>query len=302
MTPRIFVTGASGFLGKNVIAQLLSRDYAVKAMVHNRKLEQSDPRVTKFNGTLDNVDAMARAMEGCVAVVHLVGIIREVPEAGATFEKVHVQGTKNVVAACKKAGIQRIVYVSALGTGPGAETAYHQTKFQAEETIRSSGLDWTIFRPSLILGKDGEFTGQLIALSRGAIFPYVFMPYFTDGCCGKCGKVQPAHVDDVTRAIVDSLESPKQVGEIIPIAGPDAMRWNEFFETFSKIITGSPKKTVPMPALAAKGLALAVPVASPFTTDMVKMSLEDNICSLDKFKSFFPWSPRPLEETIKALA
>lgn len=302
MTPRIFVSGASGFVGGAVIKELLSRDYAINALTHKKIPQGSNPRVTNCAGGLDDVDAMAKAMEGCVAAVHLVGIIRENADDGATFEKIHVQGTKNIVTACKKAGVRRIVQMSALGAGPGAASRYHQSKFAAEEVVRNSSLDWTIFRPSLILGKEGEFTGQLVALARGAAFPFVCMPYFTDGCCGKAGKIQPLHVDDVARAVVDALEHPKLVGEVIPLGGPDALGWKEFFQTVSKSLCGQARMTAPMPACMAKLSAMALPFLAPFTPDMVTMALEDNVCSLDKFRQFFNWTPKSLEETIKSLA
>src|ERR1700722_10557962 len=100
--------------------------------------------------------AVDRAVAGCRAVIHLVGIIRENPRQGITFARMHVSATRALVTAAKRAGIKRFLHMSALGTRAGAPSTYHQTKWEAEQIVRSSGLDWTIFRPSLIHGPTGE--------------------------------------------------------------------------------------------------------------------------------------------------
>src|SRR5438309_11549323 len=104
---------------------------------------------------------LAQGMAGCDAVIHLVGIIREHPSIGATFERVHTKGTINVLEAAATVGARRYVHMSALGTRVGAHSRYQRTKWAAEEAVRASPIPWTIFRPSVIYGRGAGFVSML---------------------------------------------------------------------------------------------------------------------------------------------
>ena len=110
--------------------------------------------------------ASTRAMEGCAAIVHLVGIIREHRARGVTFDRLHRVATENMLRVAQEAGVPRYLHMSALGTRPDARSAYHRTKWPAEEAVRASGLDWTIFRPSIIFGPGDEFISVLAGMVR----------------------------------------------------------------------------------------------------------------------------------------
>jgi len=218
MQPRVFVTGGSGFVGSAVVAELFARGYSVTALAHRGKLKTQDSRVRVVRGDLFNTAALDEGLRDCHAVIHLVGIIREKPTQGITFERIHHLGAKNVIDAAKRNGVRRFIHMSALGTRPGAPSAYHQTKYQAEQYLINGGLDWTILRPSLIHGPGGEFTQMEAGWARGRKPPFFFMPYFGGGLLGRNGQVQiqPVHVNDVARAFVEAIENPKTVGEIYP--------------------------------------------------------------------------------------
>src|SRR5438874_4866187 len=166
MPQRVFVTGGSGFVGSAVIEELLKRDYGVHALV-NRNLALLDQRLRTFSGSLFEADVLDRGMQGCHAVIHLVGIIQERPSKGVTFERIHYEGTVSVVEAAKRNGVKRFLQMSALGVRPDAVSEYHKTKYRAEQYLRQSGLDWTIFRPSLIHGPRGEFMRMAAKWARG---------------------------------------------------------------------------------------------------------------------------------------
>src|SRR5260370_171617 len=159
---RVFITGARGFVGGGVVQALRADGHVVRCLVRRG----SEP-LLKGLGAVERVegDVLIRrtldvAVAGCDAVIHLVGIIRERPALAETFERLHVDATLNVLAAASGAGVRRVLHMSALGTRPGARARYHQTKWRAEEAVRSSGLDWTIFRPSIVYGHgDGFVTG-----------------------------------------------------------------------------------------------------------------------------------------------
>ena len=303
MGERVFVTGGGGFVGSAVVVALLNARHDVTALVHNRPV--ADPRVRSVRGDLFDAAALADGMRDATVVVHLVGIIAEQPRRGITFNRVHDQGTAAVVAAAKAAGVRRFVHLSAQGARPDAAAAYHQTKFAAEQHARSSGLDWTIFRPSLIHGPAGEFTRMLAGWARGRSVPFLFMPYFGAGALGLGRKfeVQPVFVDDVARAVAESLTLPATIHQTICLGGPDRMTWPDMYRTAATAIVGRARPTLAIPAWYADLLTRVVPrPLLPFGRSEVRMSQEDNVCDPTPFASTFGWTPRPFGETLRGYA
>ncbi len=301
MRTKIFLTGASGFVGQSVLDQLLAADYDVHALVNRKPLDRPADRVRSFPGGLFDNAAIDAGMKDCAAVIHLVGIILEQPAKGVTFDRIHRQGTKQIVDAARRAGVTRYVQMSAIGARPNAPANYHRTKFLAEQYVRTSGLDWTIIQPSLIHGPKGEFMRTEVGWARGKALPYLFMPYFGRGPLGLggAGELQPVFVEDVARAFVQSLNDPKTIGEVYPLGGPDRMTWPQMHRMVAKTLTGRTRPVLAIPGWYAKTLAAVVPAGLlPFNRDQVLMSEEDNVCDLSKFTTAFGWSPRSFEQTL----
>ena len=304
MPGRVFVTGGSGFVGSAIIDQLLGRGYGISALFNRRPLQRSDD-IRSIQGNLFDLPALAEGVRGCEAVIHLVGIIMEKPSRGITFERIHFQGTKNIVDTTARQGVKRYVHMSALGVRPNAVSDYHKTKYRAEQYVRASGLDWTIFRPSLIHGPDGEFMQMEAKWARRKAPPFVFMPYFGAGMFGRggAGMLQPVHVKDVARAFVDALEKPRTMREIYPLAGPDRLTWPQLHRMSAQAIVGHPRWVMALPAWKAKLLTRLVPEALlPFNRDQVIMSQEDNTADTTKFQHDFGWAPRAFEASLREYA
>jgi NADH dehydrogenase len=302
---RVFVTGGSGFVGTQVIGVLRRRGYLVHALVDRRELHKADDGVTAIRGSLFDTAAIDEGMRDCQAVIHLVGIIRERQSSGITFERIHYQGTRSVVDAAVRAGVRRYVHMSALGSRANAVSTYHRTKFMAEEYVRGSGLDWTIFRPSLIHGPGGEFMQMEARWAKGKAPPFLFMPYFGSGALGGggAGKLQPVFVDEVARAFVDALENPKTIGEVYPLGGAEQVTWPELHRASAKAIVRRERWVRAVPVWYAKMLTHVVPPAMlPFNQDQVVMSQEGNTCDMAKFKDAFGWEPRGFGETLATYA
>ena len=330
--PTVALTGASGFVGGHVLAQLLAAGHKVRALVRNpARFEPrvADTRLTVIEGSQFDDGPLARLVEGAEAVVHLVGIIMEVPSHRQTFERVHVLGTRRLIEAARSAGIQRWVQMSALGTRPDAVSTYHRTKWAAETAVRESGTAYTIFRPSIIHGPDGEFM-ELVKGFWCKCFP-PFVPYFSaragaqniveiktallwpfpslrkhhDGdryiSTAPAGRLQPVWVEDVARCFTGALDNDKSIGETYPMGGPDVYSWPQLFDTCRRHLPRARnKKIVAIPAWYAKLIAGMPGV--PFNRDQVIMSQEDSVCEIGKVQSDFEFEAAPFETTLAEYA
>ncbi len=300
----IFLDGATGFVGGAVLRELLSRDCKINSLVHEKSIDDR-PGVHSFTGGLFDEKALDQAMTGCSAAIHLVGIIAEKPSKNVTFERIHVEGTRQVLAAAQRNGVKRYIHMSALGTRDNASSDYHKTKWRAEQLVRNSGLDYTILRPSMIHGPNGEFSQMEAAWTRKKQAPWLFMPYFGKGLIGTggSGKLQPVFVDDVARAFVDCLTNTQTIGQTYTLAGPEILTWPQMHQAFAQAIIGQARATLAIPAWYGKLLARALPRwAIPFNRDQVLMAEEDNTGDIQPFIRDLGWSPRPFASTLEQYA
>ena len=304
MAQRVFVTGASGFVGSEVLRQLLDRGYAVNALVHRGSLPVQNEALREIKGDLFDASALDAGLAGCDAAIHLVGIIVEHPSTAVTFERIHFHGTQKVVDAAKRSGVRRFIHMSALGTRPDAASEYHRTKWKAEQYVRASGLDWTILRPSFIHGPGG-FMRMEVAWARKKSPPFLAMPYFGAGLLGLGGSglLQPVYVRDVARAFVDALEKRQMIHQTCELAGPERFTWPQFHRAAAQAIVGHPRLIAPMPAWLAKLLAGAgLGPLLGFNRDQVLMSQEDNIADVTRFEQDFRWKPASFRATLREYA
>jgi NADH dehydrogenase len=190
-------------------------------------------------------DTLPAAMAGAQAVIHLIGIITETSHI--TYEQAHTEATRNVLAAARQAGVTRWVQMSALGTRPFARSRYHHTKWQAEELVRQSGLDWTVFRPSLIYGYD-ERDRVLNLLRRALSWPLDFIQLYSFPLLDGGGAlIQPVSVREVARCFARAPAKEAALGQTYDLVGPVAFSSREMI---FKIMT----------ALGRKGLYEEIPL------------------------------------------
>lgn len=313
---RVMVTGATGFVGRSVVRALLAKGVTPVCLVRSRdKLQRqhdaSSDRLITVAGTLSDREALRQAAEQSQAVIHLVGIIIQRRLKGQTFNRIHVLGTRNVLEAARQSGVKRFVHMSALGTRPDAIAIYHRTKWQAEEQVRESGLDWTLFRPSLIHGPDGEFMRLIKRLVCGLVPPVI--PYFGSGSA----RLQPVSVEDVAHCLVESLFRDDTVGTVFPLGGPKAYSWVEFYNACRAMMPGArhwkPLVSQPVPVAKVLALAMAPPLSlieliAPslgmfrFDRGQVAMSQEDSVCDHTVAERAFGRRMRSFEEELQAYA
>ena len=205
---KIFITGGTGFVGRHIIQELKGRGHEIVALVRRPNSLQG---VQEMVGDVTQRETLdAGRLSDCQAVIHLVGIIRQFPKEGITFERLHVDATRNLLWTCHEAGIQRYVHMSALGADPDSAACYHRTKAQAEELVHTSSLNWTIIRPSLILGPDGEFFRMISSMIRWHVVPLI-----GDGS----SPVAPVGVSTVARAFANAMENGATFGKTYELGG-----------------------------------------------------------------------------------
>jgi NADH dehydrogenase len=294
---RVFVTGGTGFVGRAVIQALRAEGYAVRCLVR-----RGSERDLRGFGAIERVegDVMARqsldeGMSGCDAVVHLVGIIRERHAIGSTFERVHIQGTQNVVDAAAASGVRRYLHMSALGTRSGARARYHRTKWAAEEAVRSSPLPWTILRPSIIYGRGDE----LVTMLSGMIQRLPVVPVIGSGR----QQLQPVPVEQVARGFARALALETTVKHSYDVGGPDAVSMVELLDAIAKAMgRRRPLKVhVPISVVRPAARLLHRLPGFPLTPDQLLMLEEDNTCDPSPFLSTFGLAPIPLAAGLRAM-
>jgi NADH dehydrogenase len=289
---RVFVCGGTGFVGGHLRQALRERGHTVRLLVHRRK-EGVEQGVEQAEGDVTRPETLAAAVAGCDATINLVGIIREFPDRGVTFEKLHVEGTRNVVAAARSAGIRRHLQMSAVGTRPAATSHYHRSKYRGEEEVRASGLDWTIFRPSLIFGPKDDFINKLAGFIR--TLPAV--PVIGDGEY----PIQPVSGADVARCFAMSLDMPETVGRTFELCGPDRLTYNELLDCIGRALGKNRVVKVGNPLSIMK---LVVPLFQgisffPITMDQIQMLVEGNVCD-GTWRDTFRFEPERFAEGIAA--
>ena len=289
----ILVTGGTGFVGSNLVRRLRNDDVAVRTLVRNPGKGQAfkDIGADIVEGDVSDKASLEKAALGCERVVHLVGIIQETKDA--TFEAVHVDGTRNVLEAAKKAGVRHIFYQSALGTRPGAKSQYHKTKWEAEELVRASDLPYTILRPSLIYGPGDQFTMRLSEMiKRSPVLPVIGSGQ---------SRVQPLYIDDAVSCIVKAVTSDSFLNEMYEIGGPDQLTYEEVTVAIADAL-GVYRPTMRMPLFlvrsAARLLERVLP-SPPLTTDQLIMLQEDNVCGMRDIRDAFCIEPIKFREGLK---
>jgi NADH dehydrogenase len=294
---RVFVTGGTGFVGKAVVRALLAHGFLVRCLV--RPGSESDLKgfesIDRVPGDVMNAEGLAPSMEGCSAVVHLVGIIRERRARGVTFERLHSEATQNMLAVARAAGIKRYAQMSALGTRPDARARYHRTKWEAEEAVRASRLDWTIFRPSIIFGRGDAFVS---ALAR-AVQRLPVMPVLGDGRY----RLQPVPVEQVAEGFARALRAPRSVGQTYEVAGPAPYAFVDLLDEIGRAVGRPRVRKMHVPLAPVRGLTHALDWLPfyPLSSDQLVMLEEESVTDPSRFFAELGLEPQPLPVGLRRM-
>ena len=293
---RVAVFGGTGFVGSHVVDALIRRGHEPSLLV--RPGSEDDLRepgkVRVVSGEIADADAVRAVAEGCDAAIYLIGILREFPGRGITFEALQYEGAARAMDAAVEQGVRRFLLMSANGVKPEG-TPYQRTKYAAEEHLRDTGLQWTIFRPSVIFGDPRGHREFATQLYEEVIRMPAPAPLFHEGILPlNAGRflLSPVHISDVANAFAASLAMPETIGETYALGGPDAMSWKAILETIAATV-GVSKLMVPAPAWALKIVATALERFGffPLTRDQLTMLMEGNTCGPGPLREVFHLEP-----------
>ena len=221
ISTNVAVTGANGFVGKNVRKFLYKNKVRVLGISRKNFAKYSTETKAQSKNLLEQ--RLQKKLKNYDALVHLIGI--GVESSGSTFEEINVNLTKNTIKLCKKSGIKKIIYISGLGVSKNNTSSYFASKYKAEQEIISSGLDYTIFRASYIIGKTDHLTKSLSKQMKKGV---IIIPG-----SGKY-QLQPIFVEDVAKIILKSILEKKFSKKILDLVGPRKISFEDFVKLFSK--------------------------------------------------------------------
>ena len=291
---RVFLTGATGFVGSHVLPALLGAGHSVTALVRSdaratallARVAASPGKLETRIGAVNDRASLDAAMAGCDAVVHLVALPRDWND-GADLERVNAVGTATIVAAAEAAGVTRFIHLGALGVQERPELHYASSKARGEGFVRASSLDWTILKPSLIWGERDGFFNIVAALVK---LPAPAVPVPGNGK----SRFQPVWVGDVARAIVQVLDAPKgSIKASFELGGPRYWTYAEITREVAHAL-GKRRIIIPMPVplitLVAR-ISEAIRLPFPVATDQLRQLALDNIGATDAVERELGFTP-----------
>jgi len=228
---KVAITGGTGFLGRNITQALV--ESGCEVVLAARGVDQSAGEIRHFAffaTDLSDVSTLETAFAGCEAVVHCAGINREI--GSQTYARVHVQGTKNVVAAARRVGAKKLVLISFLRARPNCGSPYHESKYAAEEIVRASGLDYTVLKCGVIYGKGDHMLDHLSHAFY--TFPLFAFVGFQDK------PIRPNAVADVARIIRECVLSGALAKQTVAVVGPDELTLRAAVRRVAKVCRRSP--------------------------------------------------------------
>ena len=296
---RVLVTGGTGVVGEAAVTELTRRGHSVRLLSRNalQDAAQWSDGVEPWPASVSETDKLTGSADGCDVVLHVAGIVAEEPP-DVTFDEVNVAGTRNMVQEAERARVGRFIYVSSLGADRG-ESAYHKSKRAAERIAEKFHGGWVILRPGNVYGPGDDVVSLLLQMVR--TLPAV--PVIDGGD----DPFQPVWVQDLARAIGDTVERPDLHGRILEIAGTEETSSNDIVNRFA-VITGRNPIRVPVPGFiagAAAAVADMVGMPLPVNESQLTMLREGNVIRTpggNALTAVFKIEPTSLEEGLRKLA
>jgi NADH dehydrogenase len=293
----VLLIGGTGYVGEYMRETMRRAGLTVRLLLRSDR-EHSTLAARGFQtviGDVLDVPSLVRAMDGVDSVVNLVGIIKE--KGDVTFEKLNYQSAVHVVDAALQAGVCRIVEMSAIGAGNVPEYPYMFTNWRAENYVKDSGLDWTIFRPSIIFGPSESYQVHFISQLADVVRKAPIIPVVGDGT----SKFQPIHLEDVSNAFVHAVQDPAAISQTYEIAGPDVLTYEQILDEVAEAL-GKHKRKLHMPVGLMKiGMSVIDTLPGPdppVTVEQLKMLSLENVTSNNAVTALTGRPPLPVHGNL----
>lgn len=286
----IFITGATGFVGRNLLRKLIGKGVKVRCLVRDRSRIDNNNEVETIQGDIADIDILNRATQDVDIVIHLAAIAKT--SSPDEFINVNVKGTKNLVDACIKNKVKKIIYVSSLDAALSDTNLYGRTKRMGEDVIKNSKIDYIILRPALIYGKDSKDINML----TGMVKKSSLIPVVGNGR----GRLQPVYVDNVCEIILKLIDSNIK-DKIYYIAGEEKVSMNDLIDKIANLYS---KKTfkIHIPLwllwLPLKGYNLIIKKSS-ISYDSLRLLNQDKTCDVSETKKDLNFNPIGLDEGLR---
>ena len=290
----IVIFGGTGFVGRHLVARLVAAGHDVLVPSRNRSMQRElhiVPQARVINVDVYSDAALRELLQGAQAVINLIGILNERGRSGRGFEAAHTGFTKKLIAACQASGTRRLLQMSALNAGRG-RSHYLRTRGEAEAAVKASGLDWTIFQPSVIFGPgDGLF-----ARFAGLLKIAPLLPLARAGA-----KFAPVHVGDVAEAFTRALARPASIGQTYELYGPDVLTLKQIVQYTAQCM-GLRRAVLALPDALGRIQAALMDFmpGKPFSTDNFLSLQVDSVGGIDGLHRL-GIEPTPISAVIPAL-
>jgi uncharacterized protein YbjT (DUF2867 family) len=304
---KVAILGGTGFVGQYLVDALVKQGDTPRVLIRHAPTHRSfsNEQVEWSAGHVEDSNSIRTVLKDTDAVIYNIGILRAFPDQGITFEKLQYKGVARTTALAQEVGVKRFILMSANGIDQKL-TSYQKTKVAAEENLKHTDLDWTIFRPSVIFGEPHGRLEFASMLKRDIIDPPIPAPLFYDGIIPRDPggfKLSPVYVEDVAQAAVKSLAIPETVRKTYTLGGPEDLSWREILTLIAQV-NGKNKLMVPVPTFAPSMLAMMLDRYPwfPISRDQIRMLTKGNTCRGDEIFNLCDIQPKPFApQTIQYL-
>lgn len=295
VTKKICILGGTGFVGHHLVNRLVKEGYEIRLLTRHRERHRDLlvlPNVEILDADIFDIDVLTSQFKDCDTVINLVGILNSRSHQDHEFRKVHVELAHTIVQACRRTRTQRLLHMSALNADASQGSSYYlRTKGDAESfLIATKDLDITIFRPSIIFGRDDNFVNRFAKILKRA-------PLVLPLACPNA-KIAPIHIDDVVSVYAHALKDRNTIGRRYDLCGPKVYTLKQLVEYIASI-TCQGKKVIGLGDTLSRVQAFMLEFApgKPFSMDNYRSLQTDSVCP-DEFPAIFAIKPTPLEAVL----